>query len=341
MPVLEQERPTLTYGPGNPLRCAPLPEGAYKSEIYQRGQELHAKGLGPVADAAFVQIKGLKGGTRLVNGQEVSYEVACLSRDLVWDAQTPIEEFAESLTAKIAGGAIEGRWYGPYQFRAYIEADLDPEELATRMVTAPVEAYAEHMPGLLEAAKRDQKIFEEDFLRSPGAKGRKFVDIYHGRTTGQIRAVEPGSGTRGFVWGYEKTAEDKFSAINVDGESQELDDLTNTDLMDDDMREGLQEGQADFKGVKGSARYEINVFFDPSRFCCVAATAAQSDNEVIIARNTKVIRKGGGSRSKSFKSSKSETIISNKAEICSSCKKGKGSFGEGEQCSCNTSARSE
>lgn len=324
MPVLEQERPIATYGIGNPLPLCELGPDDYKTGAYLRGQELHKAGKGPIKDGAFVQIMGLDAGGK---------EVAFLSRDLVWDGESPIERFGEALVGEILGRPIEASWYGPHQFTVSLEGDLDPEEIATRLVTVPPKVYAKHMRKLLGAALIDQEIYERDFLTGPDAKVKKFVDILYGRTSGQVRAFQPGDGTRGFVAGYEQTPEDDLSAINLDGNRQTMTDLTHTELMDQDMMRSLLDTKKFFQGVKGVVRIQARFSFDISRLCCVYATIAQS--EANLVQNDEFMKKTENIRTNSLKISgldSSVPVIYKQKEICSSCKKAQ------ESCQCSSLA---
>lgn len=258
---------SATYSAGNPLPLTELEDGDYKTPSYLKGQKLHRSGKAPVKDAAFIQIMGLEAGARTV---------ASISRDLVWDGQTPIEKFEEALAEELVGKPIEPMWFGPYQFTVYVEGDLDPEELVRKLVYSPPKVYASHMPSLLSDAQEDVPIYEHDFLRASYAKGRKFVDIFYGRASGQETALQMGQG-RGFVWSYKKTDTDELAGKDLDGEDQTITELVNTDLTDQDMRESLLETQDLFKGVKGSRRWVIRFTFDPTRTCCLYATAAQSE----------------------------------------------------------------
>lgn len=342
MNVLELERAQVTYGIGNPLELRELPDGAYKTDEYMRGRDLFHAGKTPIVDAAFIQIMGLEGGIREVEGKKVPYEVANLSRDLVWDGETPIEEFGVALVAELAGMPIEAHFSG-HQFDVYIDdidGSLTPEQLVGRLIYSPTKIYEKHMAHLLPDAQRDVINFERDFLTAPYAKGHKFMDIFEGKASGQIRAFQEGTG-RGFVWGYRKTEEDELSGIDMNGKPQTVTELANSDQTDEDMRDSLLKDQEFFKGIEKHRRWIIRFTFDETRTCCIYATAAQSSTKLYSSADLEEINKDVSY----FKSTGLPILFSGfsgiylpsshkESKVCSSCKKEKSSSDEAKKCSC-------
>lgn len=343
------KRPQESYGVGNPVPLVDLSPDTYQTTTYLKGQDLYKRGQTPITDAAFIQIMGLKGGTRLVDGKEVPYEVATISRDLVWDGETPIEAFGEALASELAGRQLKPEWFGPYQFTAYIEGDLDLNQLVQKFVYSPPKIYAQHMPNLLAEAEKDVKHFEQDILTADYAKGLRFINIFRGKSSGQQTAFQEGEG-RGFAWGYIKTDTDELAAINLDGGGQTITELANSEwamMNGGHMRESLLETQEFFKGVKGHQRWVIRFTFDPTRNCCIYATAAQSSlflNEgsgFSTSFSEFKINKPGITDDGILQSDLTAYILREKQKqerVCSSCKKEKGSSDKDKQCSCNQKA---
>jgi len=343
------KRPSELYGVGNPIPLIDLNPDTYKTAVYLQGENLYKRGQTPITDAAFIQIMGLEAETRVVDGQEVPYEVATISRDLVWDGQTPIERFGETMACELVGIPVKPKWFGPYQFTAYIEGDLDPWQLVQKLVYSPPEVYAEHMPNLLPEAVADIKYFEHDILTADYAKGLRFLNIFHGRTSGQQTAFQEGEG-RGFAWGYTKTDTDELAAINLDGSGQTITELANSEwamMNGGHMRESLLETQEFFKGIKGHQRWVIRFTFDPTRNCCIYASAAQSAMTVYGESNDYMISFSETGLNQievtEYRISGHAGLVAHilkqeQKAICSNCKKEKTSSAKNKKCHCNQKA---
>lgn len=323
--------PNTNYGVDNPLELRNLPDHMFQTEEYRRGKKLYESGLAPIEDAAFIQVMGLKAGT--------DNEVASMSRDVVWDGKTPIEEFGETLALRIAGNA-EGRevrleWFGPYEFTLYID-DLNnhmtPRELVNRFVYAPRSVYAEYMANLLPDAIRDESIYEDNFISGENDKGSRFVNIYEKRISGQKKAFQKQDG-RGFVWGYRQTENDELSGINFKGEDQTMTQLANNEYTTADMKDGLLATQEYFKGEKGHNRWVIRFTFDPTRTCCIYATTTQS----VISTITKT----AGEMKESFLTAYKNIVKAFKEKILGSSGGGGYEATENNWCKEHDKARSE
>lgn len=307
----------VTYGPGNPLPLRGLSEDSYKTSVYCAGEALRKSGQTNIKDAAFINVMGMEAGE--------GHEIASISRDLFWDGETRIEAFGETLAQEIAGMPVKAEWFGPYQLTVYIEGYLDPEEIVRKLVYSPTRVYKEHMNNLLPDAQKDVEVFEHDFLTGPHAKGKRFVDIFNGYISGQRRAFQIGEG-RGFVWGYKKTKTDEMEAINLDNTGQTITELTLSDEMDQDMKGSLLATQEFFKGVSQQRRWVIRFTFDPTRTCCLNATAAQSYKSIFDSKS--------GIQSTGIKLSSFFEVDFIATDACSNCGKSKNASSEGERCSC-------
>lgn len=327
--MLETLTRPAEYGPGNPLPLQGLKPESYKTKEYCLGEKLRAEGKASVADAAFIQVMGMRAG----EGQQI----ASISRDLPWDGQTRIEAFGEALAAEIAQMPVRPEWFGPYQFTVYIEGDLNPEEVVNRLVYSPTKVYAQYMGNLSPEAEQSEYAYEDSFLIGPDSKGKRFTGIHDGILNGQTRALQSG---KGFVWGYQKTENDEMQAIDLGYGSQTITELTETDEMDQDMKDSLLATQGFFRGVSNHGRWIIRFTFDPTRTCCLNASAVSEAN----------FHKGPN-----FESSAAEIRLNNenlfndllnpsllKSEkdeegVCSKCNMSKNGSSEGGKCTCKES----